>query len=160
VDSLHQRSKPAGTHRRVLRRNRAIGWSPVQPQRMGTSGTRFLQPPEIPEQVWACADARPPDQTIQTTRLEGPIPPMTPNCRRSELSPGLPSASSYRTPVGARSFMWLCLIGVILVGGCSTADSRNTSPNPWNRPTKADVSQGWWFKDWYPHHDEPGGLYP
>ena len=77
---------------------------------------------------------------------------------KSGFSAGLPPASGHRTPSLPRAFPWACLIGYILVAGCSTIDSKNASPKPWNRPTKADVSQDWWFKDGY--YDATGNQYP
>jgi hypothetical protein len=46
------------------------------------------------------------------------------------------------------------LLVFILVSGCSTDESSR----PWNRPTRADTSKDWWFKNGY---DDPSlGRYP
>jgi hypothetical protein len=78
----------------------------------------------------------------------------------SKLLQELLSAPGYGASFRVRAFKWACLIGFVLVGGCSTTDTNNTSPNPWNRPTKADVSKGWW--PWFEgqYWDAPGGHYP
>ena len=61
----------------------------------------------------------------------------------SEFSPGLPIAPDQRTPPHSQAFQWACLIGLILAGGCSSLDGNNTDTKPWDRQTKADMSQGW-----------------
>src|SRR5512143_922745 len=78
---------------------------------------------------------------------------------KSRVSLGLPRTPSHRVPSRMQIFQWACLIGFILLGGCSATDSENTSPNPWNRPTKADVSRrdGWWFKE--THDDGPANYH-
>jgi len=52
----------------------------------------------------------------------------------------------------------------MLAGGCASVDTRNTSPTPWNRPTKAELYQGYWFQPLYDEIPEnprpPGDHYP
>ena len=68
-----------------------------------------------------------------------------------------------RTPGIRQPWKWVWFIGYIVIAGCSTVDTRNTDSKPWDRPTKADISQSW------PWHDillqesywqSPGGHYP
>ena len=44
---------------------------------------------------------------------------------------------------------WLLAFGLLIVAsGCGTFDPANNATQPWDRPTKADASQGWWIRDW------------
>ncbi len=44
---------------------------------------------------------------------------------------------------------WVLAMGLLLeAAGCGTFDTANNQAQPWDRPTKADVSQGWWIRDW------------
>jgi len=79
---------------------------------------------------------------------------------KSKVTPGHSSAPRHRTLPHFRAFKWACLIGLALVGGCSTVDTKNTSERPWNRPTKADVSAGWLPGLDQQHWDGPGNHYP
>ena len=38
----------------------------------------------------------------------------------------------------------LLTVFVGIMAGCGTFDTNNASSRPWNRPTKADLSQDWW----------------
>jgi hypothetical protein len=78
---------------------------------------------------------------------------------KSEFALELSSLAHRRAPFRMHAFKWAWLIGFILMGGCSTTDTNNTDTKPWDRPTKADVSQGWWLfnqEDWGPS----GSHYP
>ena len=79
---------------------------------------------------------------------------------KSESLRGLPFAPHHRKPPHFQTFNWACLIGVVCVGGCRTVEISNTSDRPWDRPTKADVSQSWW--PWFAekYWDSPGGHFP
>jgi hypothetical protein len=79
---------------------------------------------------------------------------------KSESSPGLVCAPSYRKPPHSQVFNWACQIGLFLAGGCSTIDTSNTSDRPWDWPTKADVSKDWWFDLGGQYWDSPGGHFP
>jgi hypothetical protein len=61
---------------------------------------------------------------------------------KAEFSPGLPFAPNHSTPLHSKAFNWAYVLGLILLGSCSTIDSNNKSDRPWDRPTKADVSKG------------------
>ncbi len=39
---------------------------------------------------------------------------------------------------------------VVLAGGCAMRDSR-LSDRPWNRPTREELSGGWWLRDAVPN---------
>jgi hypothetical protein len=60
--------------------------------------------------------------------------------------------------IASHALLWACLAGFVLTEGCGTVDSKNTSATPWNRPTKAEISKGWWFRNGYA--DGPGNHYP
>ena len=79
---------------------------------------------------------------------------------KSEFLLVLPFAPSHSTLPHSKAFNWACLIGLVLVGGCSTIDTNNTSDRPWNRPTKADVSKDWWFDLEGQYWNSPGGHFP
>jgi hypothetical protein len=67
-------------------------------------------------------------------------------------------ACSEQIHLAALALKLACLIGFVFMAGCGTTDTRNTSEKPWNQPTKSEISQGWWFRDFY--QDEPGNHYP
>jgi len=65
------------------------------------------------------------------------------------------------TPARRQAWKWICFIGFIVVTGCGTTDTRNTDSKPWNRPTKADVSQSWsWPELQQRYWNSPGDHYP
>ena len=80
--------------------------------------------------------------------------------RQSAFSLELRSALSRNAPSYRQAWKWACLIGFILVGGCGTIDSQNIDSKPWNRPTKADVSDRWWHDLRQSYWNGPGGHYP
>lgn len=49
-----------------------------------------------------------------------------------------------------------CLL--VVASGCGTFDPANNEAQPWNRPTKADASQGWWIRNYDPQ--QPMIEYP
>ncbi len=40
---------------------------------------------------------------------------------------------------------WLFVLMLGVAGGCATFDPANVATRPWNRPTKEEISQHWWF---------------
>lgn len=64
-----------------------------------------------------------------------------------------------RAPRSCRICLRLAfLLLVNMVTGCSTVDSSNTDSRPWDKPTRSDTSQGWWFNNGY--NDPSRGQYP
>ncbi len=59
-------------------------------------------------------------------------------------------------------FMECALAAAGLLAGCGTFNPDNVQTRPWNRPTKEEISQDWWFRGWTssPSVEKPGGYYP
>ena len=65
----------------------------------------------------------------------------------------------YRRPCGLRGvFLYSCVLGLSLSAGCATDNVGVQSQRPWDQPTKAELSSGWW---WLPNQDTRiGDHYP
>jgi hypothetical protein len=48
-----------------------------------------------------------------------------------------------------RNVRWIFLFGLLAIAGCGTFDPSNSASRPWNRPTRTDVSQGWFYQGDY-----------
>ena len=84
------------------------------------------------------------------------------NFRADPVQEGAVRASQgQRTPGNRQPWKWGWFIGLIVVAGCGTVDTRNTDSTPWNGPTKAGTAEGWpdiQIRDSY--INSPGGYYP
>jgi len=69
----------------------------------------------------------------------------------------IPSALFRRKEFMPFAVLFGSISALVLLAGCASVDSKNERSIPWNRPTKEEISQGWWFQRW---EGKPGDHYP